>query len=82
MNEEVKKELEQATEIDLERLYDALAKPIEALQKLISAELESLSSQGVDTNGFYLSVEPMEFTIHIGDYSLLHEIRHNIYKVR
>jgi len=81
MDEEVKKELEQATEIDIEHLFTELFKPTEALQKIVCSALERLDRDGVDTKGFYLTIEKDQLTIHLGKYSLYHEIRHNIYKV-
>ena len=82
MNEEVTKELEQATEIDIEHLFTELFKPTEALQKIVCSALEKLDQEGVDTRDFYLTIEKDQLTLHLGKYSLYHEIRHSVFKTR
>lgn len=79
MNEEEKKELEAATEIDAEVVYEKLKSALEAFQKLVIAEKERLEKDGVNVKKFSVSIEPSEISIRIGEIALFHEIRHYIY---
>lgn len=66
--------LEKATETDAKVLFETLFKPIEALQKLLSAEAKRLSDDNVDVSRLEIELTQTKITIRIGSIVLWHEI--------
>ena len=77
--EEVTKKKEQATEVDVRLMFDALFKPIEALQKMIAAEAQRLGDNNVDTSRVEVEISPNMISVRIGDIVLYHEIKVYVY---
>lgn len=70
---------EKATEIDVRLEFERLFKPIEALQKLLIAEANRLSDDGVDATRFSIEVNKNQIIIRVGSIVLYHEVRISVF---
>lgn len=78
--EEVEREKEEPTEVDIRLLFNDLKKPMKALQAMFAAELEKLEKDCVDVSNAVLTIESGDLFVTLGKQRLLYRETEEVWK--